>query len=94
MVDLICEQEHQDFFCKNLSSQRTCVSNSTTLTLAQPKLKASNFWLYVTHRANDYVKEKEKNMTTLAVYHGVLLVTVGNYLRNDIATSIKQITKG
>ena len=37
-------------------------------------------------------KEKEKNMTTLAIYHGVLLVTVDDYLWNDIRTSIKQIS--
>ena len=29
-------------------------------------------------------KEKEKNTTTLAIYHGTLLATMGDYLLNDI----------
>ena len=29
-------------------------------------------------------EEKEKNTTTLAIYHGTLLATMGDYLRNDI----------
>ena len=29
---------------------------------------------------NEYAKEKEKNMTILAICHGVLLATMGNYL--------------
>ena len=38
---------------------------------------------------------KEKNTTTLAIYHGALLVSMGDYLRNDIATStIKQNNEG
>ena len=48
--------------------------------------------MYVAYCANEYAKEKEKNMTTLAIYHGVLLVTVGDCLWNDTYTSIKQIS--
>ena len=33
MVDLICKQESQDFFWRNFSSQRTCISNSRAVTL-------------------------------------------------------------
>ena len=40
MVDFICKRKHQDFFCRNLGKQRTCVSNSMALTLTQPKLLA------------------------------------------------------
>ena len=29
---------------------------------------------------NEYLKEKEKNTITLAIYQGVSLVTIGNYL--------------
>ena len=40
------------------------------------------------HYSNEYAKEKEKekekNTTTLTMYHGVLLVTMGDYLRNNI----------
>ena len=46
----------------------------------------------MSHCANEHAKEKEKNTTTLAIYHGLLLVTMGNNLRNDIRTFIKQIT--
>ena len=43
------------------------------------------------HCANEYAKvkeeekeKKENNMTTLAIYHGVLLVTMSDCLLNDI----------
>ena len=78
MADLTCEQKHQDFFYRNLSSLRTCVSNSTALTLTQTKIQALKFWPYVPYYSNKYVKEK--NTTTLAIYHGSLLVTTDNYL--------------
>ena len=44
------------------------------------------------HCANKHAKEKEKekNTTTLAIYHGVLLVTMGD-LFMKLYTSIKQI---
>ena len=41
MADLTCKLEHQNFFCKNFSSQGTCVSNSMTLTVTQPKIRIS-----------------------------------------------------
>ena len=54
--------------------------------------------------ANEYAKgkgkeeeeeeENEKNTTILAIYHGALIVNMGNYLWNNIRTSIKQSTKG
>ena len=38
--------------------------------------------------ANEVAKEKkEKNTTTLAKYHGVLLVTTDDYLQKDILLS-------
>ena len=83
-----CKWEHQDLFCRNFISQKTCISNSTALTLTQPKNKLQKFWPYAAHCANEYAKEKEKeeekNTTTLAIYHWVLLLTMGNYLQNDI----------
>ena len=39
MADPIYKWEHQDFFCRKFSSQRTCVSNFKALTLTQPKIK-------------------------------------------------------
>ena len=43
------------------------------------------FWSYAASCAYEYVKEKEKdeNTTILAIYHGALLETMGNYLQND-----------
>ena len=37
-VDLTCKGEHQDFFCRNFSSQRTSVSNSVALNTNTAKL--------------------------------------------------------
>ena len=75
MADLTCKWEHQDFFCRNFSSQKTCVSNSRVLTLAQ-SYKLRKFWLYGARCANeDAKKAKEKNTTNLAIYYGTLLVT-------------------
>ena len=90
MADHTCKWEHQDFFCRNFNSQRTCISNSMALTLTQPEIyKLRKFWPYVAHCANKYAKkkekeEKEKNMTTSAIYHGALLATVSDYLQKDI----------
>ena len=64
MADLICKWEHQNFFFKNFSSQRTCASNSTALSLTQPKiyaLKIMATYVHVAHCANAYAKKKEKN---------------------------------
>ena len=74
MADLTFKWEHQDFFYRNCISQRTCISNSMALTLTQPKIQASKFWLYAAHCANEYAKENEEkeNMTALTIYHGVL----------------------
>ena len=41
MVDVTCKWEHQDFFCRNFSGQRTYISNSTVLTLTQLKIHVS-----------------------------------------------------
>ena len=84
MMDLTCKWEHQNFFCRNFSSQRTYVSHSTALTVTQPRYKLRNFWPYdAACCANEYEKEK-KNMITLAIYHGVLLATMGDYLQYNI----------
>ena len=49
--------------------------------------KLRKFKPYAAHCVNEYVKEKEEkenNMTTLVIYHWVLLVTMGDHLWNDI----------
>ena len=77
MADLTCTQEQEDFFCKNFSSQRSCICNSMALTLTQPKKKASKIMLYMACGTNECAKEeKEKNITILPKYHGTLLVNI------------------
>ena len=39
-------------------------------------------------------KEEEKNMTISAIYHGVLLATMGDYLWNDILLCNKLLKVG
>ena len=41
MADLTCKWEHQNFICRNFSSQRICISNSTALTVTQLKILIS-----------------------------------------------------
>ena len=36
-------------------------------------------------------KKEEKNMTTLAIYHGTLLATTGDYLWNNILLQNKEL---
>ena len=52
------------------------------LTVTQQKHKLRKFWPYAARCANKCAKEKEKeenNMTTLAIYHGALVATMGHY---------------
>ena len=50
-------------------------------------------WPHAARSANEDAKEeKEKNTTRLAIYHGALLATMGDYLLNNIL--ILQSTKG
>ena len=83
MADLTCKRQRQDFFCRNYSSQRTCIGNSAILTLTQPKIQALKILAVWAHCTNEYVKEKE-NTTTSAIHQGAFLVTMGNYLWNNI----------
>ena len=48
--------------------------------------KLRKLWPYVAPCANEYAKEEkeEKNMTILAINHGELLATIGDYLLNNI----------
>ena len=56
------------------------------LTLIQPKIQASKISYYVSHCANEYVKEKEekeKKTTIFTKYHGELLTTMSDCLCNN-----------
>ena len=90
MADLTCKQDNQNFFCRNFNNQSTCISNSKALILIySQRYKLQNFWMYEPRCTNKVVKEdkekeKKKNAITLAIYHGTLLATTGDYLRSDI----------
>ena len=40
--------------------------------------------LYLLLIYSSTMEEKEKNITILTMYHGALLVTMGDYLQNDM----------
>ena len=61
MVDLTCKWEHQDFFYRNFSSQRIYSSNTTALTLTQPKILALKITAICGPlHYNEYAKEEEE----------------------------------
>ena len=63
--------------CKNFSSQRTCVSNSTALMLTQLFRSYGRMCLI----ALTSIPRKYNN---LAVYHGALLVTMGGFYKTKV----------
>ena len=80
------QMEHQNFFCRNFSNQRTCVSNSRVLTLTQTDISLEYSGQYGAHCANEYGKKKKekKKTTNLAIYYGTSLATMAIILWNDI----------
>ena len=93
-VDHTCKQEYKDFFCRNFSNQRTCFSNSMALTLTQPKIRISfknSGCMQPIALMSSYAKEKEKNMTTLAIHHWVLLLTIPIPTTDNSITATKPI---
>ena len=52
----------------------------------------TNEYVKVKEKEKEKKEEKEKNMTTLAIYDGILLVTTGNYLQNNILLAIMNST--
>ena len=76
MADLTCKQ---DFFCRNFSSQRTCVSNSTAPTLTQDISFESYGCMWPIQL---WICEGEGEEYTK--YHEALLATIGDYLLSNI----------
>ena len=77
MADLTCKQ---NFFCRNFSSQRTCVSNSTAPTLTQD----ISFESYDCMRPIELGICEGGEGEEYTKYHEALLATMGDYLLSNI----------